>query len=178
MKKKKIFGIGAVVLMISIAFMPIINGMQLNDDEENEYQASGTESYDLELIILEPPKLLEDESPFFTYDSDGEIIDTYVKYEINYKIKNNHIYPFSGETKTKIVNPDTGDNLYSFKDLFEWTDPLEPGDSRSFIKEIDVLCSEEESEDMEHFFADALVEFEAFAVVGQDINTVDNYEEA
>jgi len=166
MKRKKIFGISAVVLMVSIAFMPVINGMQINDDDlENEYQPLGNESYDLELIITNPPNLIIDESPFFTYDYHGDIVDTFVKYSISYDIKNNHIYPFSGGITTDIVNPDTGDELYSFPDFIEWTDPLEPGESRSFTKEIDVLCSEDESEDIEHFFADSYVDFETFSML-------------
>ena len=50
MKEKKLFGIGAVVLMIIVAFAPVINSMQLGAEKLNKKNIS-TRGADLELTI-------------------------------------------------------------------------------------------------------------------------------
>jgi hypothetical protein len=96
MKKKKIFGIGAVILMISIAFMPVINGMQLNteevntvtlSDEENEYDQAGLFDWDLKVTF--------NKATFDHYSKDGEK----AYWEITYTIANigTGIFPYIGK---------------------------------------------------------------------------------
>ena len=47
--KRKLFGTGAVILMILIAFSPIITGMQLNSEKEINSLNMGNGDHDLEL---------------------------------------------------------------------------------------------------------------------------------
>lgn len=57
MKEKKLFGIGAVVLMILVAIVPAINGAQLITEKmnvsENEYGIAGSGNWDLKITFEE-----------------------------------------------------------------------------------------------------------------------------
>ena len=64
MNKKKLFGIGAVVLLVLIAFVPAINGMQLGPGEMNDFK-----NYDILVTPTLPcpafkPKWLESGTVF------------------------------------------------------------------------------------------------------------------
>ena len=172
MKKKKLFGIGAVVLMISIAFIPITNGTQINTGEnENKINILNmNNSCDLELTVIQKPKILIDQSPKIT--GEGEDAEVYSVYQIKYEIKNNYYYPYDDYTITYIADTENPNHwLYSWEDELD----LEPGETETFTKTFDVICSLDENLDMEHYFTDQQVLIETLSGGPADINSSNNF---
>ena len=170
MKREKLFGIGAVVLLVLVAFAPAINGVQLNnvlDDPENNVSNMG-DSYDLAVEITNGPDFVEYEINELT-----EVV--YAIYWIEYDIINKG-------TEIYIGTPITAVNI----EVMEWVDWWEENDNGKDIEiepnggylsrshDIKVFCSDNPNEDLERYFADHKVYLECGLASGNDIYPIDN----
>jgi len=158
--------------MVLVAIAPAINGMQFKRDKENGMIGSN-EDYDLELIIIEKPYILKDDSPHIIIDDEtGEVIEVSVFYRLDYEIVNNYTYPFNAKVITRIVNPDNPTHW-----LYNWDDDVEldPGESTGLLsKTLKVICSENPSEDYEKYFVDKEVIVETGSGSGSDVDPTNN----
>lgn len=163
MKRKKMFGIGATVLMILVTFIPAINGSQLESEINNEYNLESTGSgYDLEVTITKDPYLL--------YDEPNEIGGEYYSiYHVEYIVKNVGDERYSGKPLTEVVvqkNKDDPLSIIIFDDWYEdFTDGvlpkdkkgIDPGESKSLSHDIQVPTNDDAEKDIERYFADHTV---------------------
>jgi len=151
MKNKKIFGIGAVVLMILVAFAPIINGMQLNSEKELNVYVMGNGDHDLELkqnLIFVKFKARPVEGLKGNND--------YVEYNLNYIITNVGTGTFSSRTVSLTLSTKNG-----ILDEFPVVVPdLGPGQSTYDNKEYSLISSENLNTDEEIKVAGKTVKLE------------------
>jgi len=174
MIRKKIFGIGAVILMILVAMTPVISGMQLNDERRNENNCiliSG--GYDLKVTITNGPYLASDEP----IESDGK---TYSLYYIEYVISNVGNAKYKGVPSTYVM-PENGpegkviDYWYEYKNEEAKTPiTLEKGASISRNRKIKVELSNDEDIDEEKYFINKNIRLESGISGGNEINPEDN----
>lgn len=94
MNEKKLFGIGAVVLLVFVAFAPAINGLQVDSEKtnvfENEISPAGAGDWDLKITFIE--------AVFDHYHETEDI----VYYKITYAIENIGEGVYIGWPKAKL----------------------------------------------------------------------------
>jgi hypothetical protein len=91
MKGKKIFCIGAIVLMILLAVGPAVNGMVVDNLIDNESLSTNNDGYDLTVVVEDCHYVGIDES------------SNYVIYEISYHFENEGNTDFPGEELEHIM---------------------------------------------------------------------------
>ena len=141
MKRKKLFGIGAVVLMILVAFTPVINGLQQKMARNNDFKKgfSKTEIWQYDLAVN-----IECCEYKHLRNSNDAV------YEIDYTITNVGSTSFEGG---EIVCEMKNDN-YNFGNWTIKVESLFPGEATKIkTKEIILFSSSNEIEDKEHFLA-------------------------
>ena len=147
MNKKKIFGIGAVVIMILVAFAPAINGMQQKTTDENKVGKCLVD-YDLEVTITNPPTLISDQPKIVNGKQ-------YSSYYIEYNIKNNGPgeYPAGSPLTELFVTIDDEDvqAAYWYTNINK---KIKVNEDRDFPKTFDILTSDDPDLDIERYFAD------------------------
>lgn len=141
MKRNKLFGIGAVILMILVAFTPVINGFQQRMERNNDFKKgfSKTEiwQYDLSVNV--------ESCDYKDLRNSNDAV-----YEIKYSITNVGITSFEGG---EIVCEMKNDN-YNFGNWTIKVESLLPGETTQIkTKEIILFSSSNEIEDKEHFLA-------------------------
>ena len=141
MKRKKLFGIGAVILMISVAFVPVINGMQHRTARNNDFEKGFNESekwqYDLSVNV--------ESCEYKNLRNSNDAV-----YEIKYSITNvGNTFFEEREIVCEMKNDD-----YNFG---KWTikvESLSPGEATQIkTKEITLFSSSNEIEDEERYLA-------------------------
>jgi len=153
MKKNKIFGIGATILMILVAVIPAVNGIQIDRDKTNENKFENfNENYDLEVTINSGPDLISNEPRTI----DGE---KYSIYHVEYTIANvgDTIYP-GGEPLTEVKVQKDKDEPDSIIVIDDWHEdfnlPIAVGGVRKRSHDIKVRTSNNPNVDYERYFAD------------------------
>jgi len=169
--RKKLFGIGAVVLLVLAIFVPISNGMKVNRETDEAIECmSGT--YDLELSEMDvslntkiPLKIINEEKA-----------EGYVTYNVEYTVKNNGILPYDGTMEIGVVNPEKSncpeDPEYFLKDYY-WdvnVEDLAVDDTLSGVKKLEVFSSNDNDADHEKYFADEMVEVAAIGAGGAGLD--------
>jgi hypothetical protein len=141
MKRKKIFGIGAVILFISVAFVPVINGLPdktiKNYVFEKEFSNKDIGKYDLSVNV--------ESCEYKNLRNYNNAV-----YEIKYSITNVGITSFEGgEIVCEMKNND-----YNFGNWTIKVESLPPGETTHIkTKEINLFSSSNETEDKEHYLA-------------------------
>jgi len=174
MKQKKLFGIGAVLLLLLVGFTPMASSETAMNEEKNNMGSLGDPvECDLSLNMVKEPYLVKEDSPqIIVNEVTGEVEEVNVFYRLKYSITNSYAYPYEGKIINRIVDPENPDRW-----LIHWEDTidLEPGESTDTItKTLKVKCSDDESEDIEHYFTDRKVFTEMGAENGGDVNPADN----
>jgi len=150
MKKNKIFGIGATVLMILVTVIPAVNGMNLNIEKINDFKNTN-QKYDLEVTITSV-NLISNEPRTI----DGK---KYSIYRVDYKIENvgKAIYP-SGKPLTEVLIQKDKDDPNSMVVIDDWHEdfklPIAVGGGRERSKDIEVRSSNNADIDYDRYFAD------------------------
>lgn len=146
MKEKKMCGIGAVVLMLLVAIVPAINGMQLStgemNDFENELGTTNTAIYDLVLTVdvleFDRYEEVEDEEDYM-----------YAFYTLTYTVTNVGFGPFFGYIHT-VARKD-------LKQYGEWDEGWywikRDGGHETFTHTIKIKASDIDSIDKERGFS-------------------------
>ena len=156
MKRKKLFGIGAVVLMLLVAIIPAIDGMQLNTEKENEKNPLGMGNGDWDLALIMPYygcrfKTFRSRPP----DSIG--YDT-VEYILIYTVKNVGNEQFDADSIS--LRFFTEDDKYYRLLSINLEKPLVPGESIYEEIEFELLSSDDPDEDKEKYLAGKKVRIE------------------
>ncbi|MCK4365538.1 MAG: S8 family serine peptidase [Thermoplasmatales archaeon] len=137
MNKKKFFGIGAVVLMILVAIVPALNGMQLSTKEENEkwnIAGAGRVNCNLEVIIDD---FFLDEIKARTRGLGGKVM-----YGLGYTICAHTIEAwnpgYSGDIKVKLnlLAGDLASGTVLYSD--EWIDTVDLDDDECISKIVSI----------------------------------------
>ena len=166
MNKRKIFGVGAVVLMLLVAFAPVVSAMQERSAKENDILITSNGDFDLKTTILNiyPTKSVEVENQEYMY----------VYYYIQYKISNVGNATYEDEGCTVVWLKDRGARVA----LTYWEIEhlkVEPGKSVTFDDEIKIRSEpdvfNEKNEELGYPLKDLIVEIDAG--VG-DINPSNN----
>ena len=161
---KKIFGIGAVVIMILVAIGPAITGSEL--DITKGLGETYLDEYDLEFTIQGEPAVITDE-PIL---KDGK---TYSKYEIKYEIKNVGEKKYVGSVYVQV----TYEGAKPAEIIDYWTETginLKPGDDETRKHEVEVETSTDPGQDEERYFADNNIIMECKLTAGQDVRPINN----
>ena len=171
-KTKKIFGIGAVMIMILVAFSPALNGSLLDKkvDKNLKITTSGGK-YDLRVEILEEPRATN-ENP--TADKEG---NEYAIYVVNYRIYNQKNEDFAGNPLTAVFpEEDPSHEIDSWYEL-EFDDkgnviPMVIKENQYVDREhkIEVKCNIQD----EKYFYDKNVYLECGVSGGQEATPLDN----
>jgi hypothetical protein len=137
MNEKKLFGIGAVVLMLLVAFVPAINSMQLITEKVNDCE-TGSGDYDLSINV--------ESCEYIRLENNNVAI-----YEVKYTITNvgNGTY-HGGDIECKMEN-----DGYDFGGPWFWRiKPLTKGTTTPVeTKKIRIITSSDETKDEEHYLA-------------------------
>jgi hypothetical protein len=141
MKKKKLFGIGAVVIMILVAFTPAVYGLQQKTQISNVFEKGFCKSeifdYDLSINVV---------SCEYKHLSNSNT----AVYEIDYSITNVGSILFEG----KEIICEMKNDYHNFGNWTVKVESLEPKETTPVkTKEIYLLSSNNETDDKEHFLA-------------------------
>jgi len=172
MKKNKIFGIGATVLMILVTVIPAVNGIQINGDKNgNNFSnlINKISIHDLKIEIVGEP---------YAKDGGNLVVDgeEYAIWIINYRIYNKDTEEYTGKPFTAVI-PEEDETV-----IIDWwyevniedgkekpiTIPGEDWIDRSH--EIKVSCKE----NLERYFWDKKIHLECGLAGGQERTPWDN----
>ena len=143
MKNKKLFGIGAVVLIICVAFAPVINGMQLSTEQENEIEIieGSPASYDLVITI--------DELTFKGHEEIKNVDDyMFAVWSLTYTIKNEGNRFFWGKIITEVLK-----DSIKFAEYDEGRHLIKAGKSETFSHTLKIKASDISDIDKERYFS-------------------------
>jgi hypothetical protein len=143
---KKLFGIGAVVLMLIVAFAPVVSSTQSSIEKENDlsnkYETSLLTGYDLKTTI---DALYEKPSYDFEFiGNDG----VYVEYTIEYTVENIATgigNGYAGDLEPKLLKKDSTVQIKSWNQLAS----IGPGKKKSYTHSFKVESSLVESNNKE-----------------------------
>ncbi|KYK22510.1 hypothetical protein AYK24_02225 [Thermoplasmatales archaeon SG8-52-4] len=141
MKRKKLFGIGAVILLVLVTYVPVANGIHNRSESNNDFTRVFNKSYGWEYdltVDIESCKYKD------LRNSNDAV------YEIKYSITNVGSTLFEGgEIVCEMKNND-----YNFGNWTVGVESLIPGETTQIIsKEIILFSSSNEIEDEEHYLA-------------------------
>jgi len=158
MNRKKIFGFGAVALLIIIGFAPAINGAQLEAEDPNDFNNCSTSDYDLEVELLNS-ELVSLEPEERDINENGEIDGICSIYYITYTIKNNGPNDFNGPIESKVRQK--GDNYvidYWFEKDIQGKDlTIANGQILNRSHEVEVLTTEDDDNLEDNFDEENIV---------------------
>jgi hypothetical protein len=161
MKGRKLFGTGAAILMILIAFTPVINGMQSNLEKENNNVSSSTAEIDIQVTL--------DTCQFIGYelDKDGEV--TTAVYEVISTVSHRGIFSEDKTINCELKSVNYPKIFDSFSVLFK-KDTYE--ESIEKTRTVRMIASPDPDSDVERKFAGKTVRLETD--YGDDIDNSNN----